>query len=70
MVRNSLLFGLVFFLLVNVKSMRDTFGVGTLIAVPSNLPLSLGSTKLIAFSAPVEVGIMDSAAALALLKSL
>ena len=30
--------------------MRDTFGVGTLIAVPSNLPLSLGSTILIAFA--------------------
>ena len=29
------------FLGTNVRSIKDTFGVGTLIAVPSNLPLSL-----------------------------
>ena len=32
------------FLGTNVRSIKDTFGVGTLIAVPSNLPLRLGKT--------------------------
>ena len=54
----------------NVKSIKDTFGVGTLIAVPSNLPFKLGKTKLIAFAAPVDVGIIASPDARALLKSL
>ena len=43
---------------------------GTLIAVPSSLPFKLGNTKLIAFAAPVEVGIIASPAALARRKSL
>ena len=50
--------------------LEDTFGVGTLIAVPSNFPFKLGKTKLIALAAPVEVGIIESPEALALLKSL
>ena len=46
-----------------VKSTADTFGVGTRIATPSNLPLSSGRTIPTALAAPVVVGIMDSAAA-------
>ena len=60
----------IFLLVTNLKSINETFGVGTLIAVPSNLPLRLGNTKLIALAAPVEVGIIASPDALALLKSL
>ena len=60
----------VFFLEVNVKSISETFGVGTRIAVPSNLPFNLGKTKLNAYAAPVEVGIIEIAAPLALLRSL
>ena len=54
----------------SVKSIKDTFGVGTLIAVPSSFPFNSGRTKLKAFAAPVDVGIIDIAAPLALLKSL
>ena len=54
----------------NVRSIKETLGVGTLIAVPSSFPYKLGNTKLIALAAPVEVGIMASPDALALLKSL
>ena len=54
----------------NVRSIKDTFGVGTLIAVPSNLPYKLGRTKLIALAAPVDVGIIESPEARARLKSL
>src|SRR5690348_14510690 len=53
----------VFFLATNLKSISETFGVGTRIAVPSSLPLSSGSTRPTAFAAPVEVGIIDIAAA-------
>ena len=42
----------------NTNSINDTFGVGTLIAVPSNFPFKLGKTKLIALAAPVEAGII------------
>ena len=58
------------FSVTTVKSIRETFGVGTLIAVPSNLPFKLGKTKLIAFAAPVDVGIIAPSVDLALLKSL
>ena len=44
------------FFVTKVKSINETFGVGTLIAVPSNLPFKLGKTKLIALAAPVDVG--------------
>ena len=37
---------LVFFLLTKVKSIKDTFGVGTLIAVPSNLFFNYAYCKL------------------------
>ena len=48
----------------NVKSIKETFGVGTLMAVPSSFPLRLGKTKLIAFAAPVELGIIFNRALL------
>ena len=53
-----------------VKSISDTFAVGTLIAVPSSLPSNFGKTKLKAFAAPVDVGINELDAVLALRKSL
>ncbi len=51
------------FLATNLRSITETFGVGTRMATPSSLPLSSGSTRPIALAAPVEVGIIDSAAA-------
>ena len=36
--------------------------MGTLIAVPSNFPFKFGKTRLKAFAAPVEVGIIDTEA--------
>src|SRR5688572_17197849 len=51
------------FLATNLKSTRDTFGVGTRIEVPSSLPASSGSTSPTAFAAPVVVGIRFMAAA-------
>jgi hypothetical protein len=53
-----------------VRSISETFGVGTRIAVPSSLPLSAGRTRPIARAAPVEVGIIDNAAARARRRSL
>ena len=53
----------------NVKSSMDTFNVGTLVAMPFNLPLSSGITSPMAFAAPVLEGIIDEEAALALYKS-
>ena len=47
----------------NTRSTTETFGVGTRIEVPSSLPFSSGSTRPTALAAPVEVGIIDSAAA-------
>ena len=52
------------------KSTTETLGVGTRMANPSSLPFSSGITRLIALAAPVEVGIMESAAARARRKSL
>ena len=43
----------------NLKSISETFGVGTRIEVPSSLPFSSGSTRPTAFAAPVEVGIIE-----------
>ena len=48
---------------VNLKSIKLTFGVGTRMAVPSNLPASSGKTRPTAFAAPVEVGIIELPAA-------
>ena len=58
------------FSVMTVRSTTLTLGVGTRMAYPSSLPLSSGITRLKAFAAPVEVGIMDMAAARARLRSL
>ena len=42
-----------------ISSIKETLGVGTRIATPSNLPLSEGIISPIAFEAPVEVGTID-----------
>src|SRR5699024_344131 len=52
------------------RSTNDTFETGTRSAIPSSLPSSSGSTKAVAFAAPVEVGIIFSAAERARRKSL
>ena len=54
----------------NTNSTNETFGVGTLIATPSSLPLREGIISPIAFEAPVDVGTIDWLADLALLGSL
>ena len=41
------------FLVTRVKSIRETFGVGTLIAVPSSLPFKLGNTKPLLLQRPL-----------------
>jgi hypothetical protein len=46
-----------------VRSTTETLGVGTRIATPSSLPFSSGRTRPTALAAPVEVGIIDIAAA-------
>ena len=46
-----------------VKSVAEPVGTGTRIAKPSNFPFNSGITSEIALAAPVEVGIIDSAAA-------
>jgi len=53
-----------------VKSVAQPVGTGTLRAYPSSLPFNSGRTKEIAFAAPVEVGIIERAAARDLRKSL
>ena len=55
---------------LNTNSTNDTFGIGTLIATPSNLPFNEGIISPIVFEAPVDVGIIDWLADLALLGSL
>ena len=52
-----------------VKSMSETLGVGTRMAVPFIFPFSSGMTSWMAFAAPVEAGIIESAAARALRRS-
>src|SRR3989344_1868920 len=47
----------------NFRSTTETFGVGTRIDEPSSLPARAGITRPSALAAPVEVGIMDMAAA-------
>src|SRR6185436_20253767 len=54
----------------NVRSTSETFGVGTRTELPSNFPFSSGSTRATALAAPVEVGIIERAAARERLKSL
>src|SRR5580765_1407314 len=46
---------LVAFFATILRSITETFGVGTRMATPSSLPLSSGSTRPIALAAPVEV---------------
>src|SRR5579863_9684486 len=60
----------VFFSTHTTKSTTETFGVGTRMENPSTLPPSSGITNLSAFAAPVEVGIIFSAAARARRRSL
>ena len=48
----------------------ETFGVGTLNAIPFNLPFNCGKTNATALAAPVEVGTMFNASGRARLKSL
>lgn len=52
------------------RSVIETVGVGTRIERPFNFPFNSGITSPIAFAAPVEVGIIDNAAARALRRSL
>jgi len=59
-----------FFLDEKTNSTKETFGVGTLIEIPSTLPFSSGITSPRDFVAPVVVGIIELGALLALLKSL
>ena len=54
---------LVVFLATNFRSTSETLGVGTRTEIPSSLPFNSGSTRPIALAAPVEVGIIDIAAA-------
>src|SRR5207249_8254902 len=60
----------VFFSTNVTRSTTETFGVGTRIANPSSLPFSSGMTRCSAFAAPVDVGIIETAAARARRKSL
>src|ERR1035437_6256972 len=55
---------------MKVRSTIESFGVGTRMAKPSSLPALSGITSLRALAAPVEVGIMLSAAARARRRSL
>merc|ERR1719312_2088890 len=47
---------------LHVRSTTETFGVGTLKAIPVSLPLSSGMTLPTALAAPVEAGMMFWAA--------
>ncbi len=58
------------FFIIPVKSVTDPSGIGTRIAIPSNFPCIFLSTNPVALAAPVLVGIIFTAAARALLKSL
>ena len=65
----SLFFTFNSFFVQKTNSIKETFGVGTLTAVPSNLPCNSGKTNPTAFAAPVDEGIIDTEDALALLSS-
>ena len=52
------------------RSVSETSGVGTRMAMPSIFPLSSGMTREVAFAAPVVVGMIESAAARARRRSL
>ena len=53
-----------------LRSTRETSGVGTRSETPSILPFSSGITRLVAFAAPVVVGMTLSAPARARRRSL
>src|SRR3989304_9167295 len=55
---------------VATRSVMEPSTTGTLRAIPSSLPLSSGITSPIAFAAPVVVGMMLTAALLALRRAL
>ena len=55
---------------VATRSVTEPSGTGTRIARPSNLPFRWGSTRPVAFAAPVDVGMMLIAAARARRRSL
>ena len=55
---------------VQTRSTTEPSGTGTRIDMPSSLPLSSGITSPIARAAPVEVGMIESAAARARRRSL
>ena len=57
------------FLTTKVKSVIDPSGTGTRNALPPILPSNFGNILVNAFAAPVLVGTIETAAALALLKS-
>ena len=70
-VKQSFILSIVKFLLVQkTNSINDTFGTGTLIAIPSSFPLRSGIISPIDFDAPVDVGTIDCTADRALLGSL
>jgi hypothetical protein len=54
---------------LTVKSTTETLMVGTLKAIPVNLPANYGSTKPTAFAAPVDDGMILVEAALPALQS-
>ena len=47
------------FFVQKTSSIKETFGVGTLIATPSNFPFRDGIISPIVLDAPVEVGTID-----------
>ena len=47
------------FLVQKINSISETFGVGTLIAIPSSFPFNDGMISPIDFDAPVDVGTID-----------
>ena len=47
------------FFVQKMNSIRETLGVGTLIATPSSFPFREGIISPIAFDAPVDVGTID-----------
>ena len=55
---------------VTTRSVTEPSGTGTRIAMPSSLPFRCGSTRPVAFAAPVVVGMMFTAAARARRRSL
>lgn len=54
---------------LTVKSTQETLMVGTLKAIPVNLPFKAGKTKATALAAPVVLGMMLAEAALPALQS-